>query len=320
MVSLREPSLQLAGGRTARGHRLPAVTESDALAVKRARAELRPTLAKLAAFSLAGVAMPHADRHLISTLSHELATPLTSLSLATELLLTEFDSMGKERVRHLLQRIRQNAFWLEGLVGNLRATSALDAANVAPQREPVRLSACVDAALGLLEPVLERNAQRVHVSGPADELFARGDAELIERVLLNLLTNAAKYSPRGSTITVEVQGEGAWAQVRVADQGPGVPAEERQRIFEPYVRGERAQQSGSAGLGLGLAVVKALVELQGGRVGVESRPGEGACFWFTLPRAPTRPRRHPKHAPRAAASVPCLPAPSSLPRRRAHLA
>jgi two-component system OmpR family sensor kinase len=110
-----------------------------------------------------------------------------------------------------------------------------------------------------------------------------GDARRIEQVLVNLLINASRYSGPDTEIVISARPLGSRVRIEVRDEGPGVVAEERERIFDRYARGSSAQRTGNSGLGLGLHIVKTLVELHGGEVGVESEPGQGARFWFCLP-------------------------------------
>jgi signal transduction histidine kinase len=108
-------------------------------------------------------------------------------------------------------------------------------------------------------------------------------------VLVNLIGNASAYSPPGGEITVTVTAAPGCVEVRVRDQGPGVPRCERERIFSPYARGRHGRETRASGLGLGLHIVRTLVQLHGGTVGVRSVPGQGAAFWFRLPTTPSRP-------------------------------
>jgi two-component system sensor histidine kinase KdpD len=114
-----------------------------------------------------------------------------------------------------------------------------------------------------------------------------GDRDAAERILVNLLDNAAKYSPAGTGITVAVEPARDWVvQVVVSDRGPGIPVDERERIFERLYRGDRSRAAGANhGAGLGLAICRALARGQGGDVTVRDRPGGGAAFVVTLPRA-----------------------------------
>jgi len=115
---------------------------------------------------------------------------------------------------------------------------------------------------------------------------ARGDADALRRILLNLLDNAVRYGPAGQTVTVAVERAGAWARIVVEDEGPGVPASDRERIWKPFVRLDDARDESLTGCGIGLSIVGELVALHGGRRGVRSRPGGGAAFHIEIPAVP----------------------------------
>ena len=255
---------------------------------------------------------------MIAVVAHELRTPLSSLSLTVELLLADFDTIAAARTKALLRRIQRNAFWLQDLVENLTVTSTAQAGQVPVSRAPVRLHDCIEAVLPLVQPYLGRKHQRLQVTGAlATEVL--GDVGLIQRVLVNLLTNAAKYAPQGDVIEIHVASDGAWVGLRVTDHGPGIPAHEQPRIFERYFRGASARAGAEVGLGLGLAVVRTLVELQGGVVGVDSEPGAGTSFWLKLPRARADAAERPPHGARGPASPSRAPALAPLDRHEEHL-
>jgi signal transduction histidine kinase len=113
----------------------------------------------------------------------------------------------------------------------------------------------------------------------------QADPRRTVQVLINLLSNASKYGPDDAEIEVSAAVEGAWVRVSVADAGPGVPAEHRQHLFLRFAHPPSANDKAQVGVGLGLSVVKAVVEAHGGQTGVEERPAGGSIFWFTLPRA-----------------------------------
>jgi two-component system sensor histidine kinase KdpD len=121
----------------------------------------------------------------------------------------------------------------------------------------------------------------VQTSVPADLPLVQYDAVLIERVLCNLLENAGKYTPPGATVTVSAARRGAWLEMAVTDNGPGLPAGQEEAVFEKFMRGER--ESAKPGVGLGLAICRAIVGAHGGAIRAASQPGGGAAFVFTLP-------------------------------------
>jgi two-component system, OmpR family, sensor histidine kinase KdpD len=165
---------------------------------------------------------------------------------------------------------------LDHLVGNLLDLSRLQAGAAEPDQELIELEELVAAALDELGPA----AARVEVSLPDEAPAVSVDAHQIQRVLVNLVENALKYSPAGEPVRIQVAAGGAEASVRVIDHGPGVPSEEHVRIFEPFHRGARRDVPGA---GLGLAIARGFAEANGGRLSVESRSGQGATFVLTLP-------------------------------------
>ena len=166
---------------------------------------------------------------------------------------------------------------LERVVGNLLDLSRLQAGAAEPHRELWAVEELVAQALDQLGP----DARRVEVALPADAPVVEVDAVQIERVLVNLLENALKFSPDGEPVHVRVTTTRSEVLVRVVDRGTGIPEAELERIFEPF---SRAPESGErSGSGLGLAIAKGFAEGNGGRVWAESRQGQGASFVLALP-------------------------------------
>ncbi|HUX88350.1 MAG TPA: HAMP domain-containing sensor histidine kinase [Chloroflexota bacterium] len=219
---------------------------------------------------------------IIEIVIHQLSTPITSLLISSEILLTSQRALQPDENLGELRRIRRNAHWLQTLLENLKFAANLTP--LVPHWDRVSPSECVDNLLSLIQPVLERRQQEIVVTGPPDAVYAWGDRQWIEQILMNLLENASKYSEFGSAIQIAVMPETHWIRVSVQDSGPGISPTEQEQIFRPYVRGTSAEQAGVTGLGLGLHVVRSLVNAHRGMVGVDSQSGRGASFWFTLPR------------------------------------
>ncbi len=224
----------------------------------------------------------------LSSVSHDLRTPLAVITGAATTLLNESAAvegchdggtpMPPAAQRDLLSAIYDESVRLTRLVGNLLDMTRLTAGALKVNKEWQSIEAVVGAAIGRVEDRLGGRALRVHV--PAD-LLVPFDAVLVEQVLINLLENAAKYSPPGSPIEVSASRSGrSEVAIEVADRGPGVPAPERERIFDKFYR---LPGTSSGGAGLGLAICRGMVEAHGGRIGVEDRDGGGAVFRFTLP-------------------------------------
>jgi two-component system phosphate regulon sensor histidine kinase PhoR len=213
---------------------------------------------------------------------HEIRTPLASLTVTVELLLDNFGQLREPEVLSLLQRVQRSTVWLQSLIENLSVAAQLETSQLQLRWSVVELSDCLDTALLIVQPSLDRERQRVNVTDVTGRRVA-GDPRRIEQVLVNLLINASKYGGPGTDIQVKAEPLANSVRIWIQDEGPGVEASEHERIFVRYVRGTAAEQNGSGGLGLGLHIVKTLVELHGGAVGVESASGQGARFWFTLP-------------------------------------
>lgn len=214
---------------------------------------------------------------LLSSLSHDLRTPLAGIEGAASSLLEDEGRMEAGTRRELAQTIVDEARRMTRLVGNLLDMVRVESGALGVHRQWHVLEEVVGVAL---LRVGERLAGReVNTDIPAGLPLVPIDDVLIEQVLINLLENAAKYTPAGSPIDIAVAARPGEVLVTVADRGPGVPDEERERIFEKFHRADR----GAGGIGLGLAICRGIVTAHGGRLWVDHRPGGGAAFRFTLP-------------------------------------
>lgn len=214
---------------------------------------------------------------ILSALSHDLRTPLTAMvGLADSLFLVK--PALPPAALETAQTLHEQADRLAGLVGNLLDMARLNAGEVTLRREWQPFEEVVGAAIKLLGGALAEHPLRIEL---ARELpLLEFDAVLIERVLCNLLENAAKYAPAGTAIELTAQPAGEFVDIAVSDQGPGFPAGCGD-LFALFVRGDGVV--GKPGSGLGLAICKAIVEVHGGRIVAENRPQGGACVRFTLP-------------------------------------
>ena len=223
----------------------------------------------------------HLRSYFLANITHEFRTPLSALNASMELLMTEAD-LSLAEVRELMKPVHLSLLSLQTLIDNLLESSSIEAGRFTIRRRPVALNQVIAAAVQLVQPLLERRGQSLSVSEPAFLPPLIGDPARLTQVLVNLLTNAGKYSPMHTAIRLTVESKGRALRVSVIDQGPGIPPEDREHIFRRFVRrdDESAEQYG---IGLGLHVVKTTVELHGGQVGVDQRPGGGSVFWFDLP-------------------------------------
>jgi two-component system, OmpR family, sensor histidine kinase KdpD len=218
---------------------------------------------------------------LLSSVSHDLRTPLTGILGAAGTLAESWDTLPPPVRATLLQTISDEAERVNRLVGNLLDMTRLESGQAVANREWLPVEELVGSAVRRCAKRLTGRPVRTDL---ADDLpMVHADSVLIEQVLVNLLDNAAKYSPPGSPIEISARAEGASIVISVADHGPGVPEDQRLVIFEKFVRGRGV---GSApGVGLGLAICRGIVAAHGGRIWVDAGPDGGAVFCFALPRA-----------------------------------
>jgi two-component system phosphate regulon sensor histidine kinase PhoR len=223
-------------------------------------------------------------RDFVANVSHELRTPLTAVRGYVEALLD--GGSDESESRRFLETIARHTLRMERLVRDLLRLARLDA-----RQETLDTSACAVAALfngaaGELSGLIESRAQTVapHIGDGADTVT--GDAAKLQDAVRNLLENAVNYSPEGSTIRLTSERRGDRVMLAVADEGPGIPPADLDRVFERFYRVDKARARSArdpGGTGLGLAIVKNLVELHGGRVTAENRASGGALFTIELP-------------------------------------
>jgi signal transduction histidine kinase len=169
----------------------------------------------------------------------------------------------------------------------------LSAGQMELKREPISLKEMVELCVVRAQPLAERKKIAIHLEPIGDDLVMTGDRELMEYACYNLLTNAVKYSPRETEVTVSTWKDESHIRIAVKDQGIGMDQKEVKQIFQKFYRTKKAEESGEAGTGIGLSIVQQIVEQHGGRIDVTSQPGVGSCFTLVLPAAvPTVAERH----------------------------
>jgi signal transduction histidine kinase len=216
-------------------------------------------------------------RDFIANAAHELRTPLTNLQGYLEALRDGVITADRATYESLWDEAER----LVRLSHSLDALAEGDAATSSPILVDLDLAAAIRAALDLAGPTLDRAGLQLIVEVP-DRLAARANPDHLAQVLGNLLSNAARYTPAGGTVTVRAERRPADLLVSVANTGEGIPAEDLDRVFERFYRVEKSRDRALGGAGIGLAVVKQLVEAEGGQVGAESRAGL-TRVWFSLP-------------------------------------
>jgi signal transduction histidine kinase len=218
------------------------------------------------------------------TVSHELRTPLTSVKTSAEMLLEEDDSPAESPRGQLIRSIVQGVNRLNTLIGDLVSMARLNNSQLQLNLEPVGTGEVASAACNLIRPLIQTKRQTLDVHFDVHGPKVLVDRRRFEQILVNLLSNAHRFTPAGGRISVDVHEEGDEVIIAVSDTGPGIPEHERQVIFEPFYRGrEGSGRRVPGGMGMGLAIAKSLTELHGGRIWVEG--GEsGSTFFLAVQR------------------------------------
>ena len=213
---------------------------------------------------------------LLDSLAHDIKTPLTSIKAAVTSLIGTPATPDPE----LLAIINEEADRLNHLSAEVIAMARVEAGKLHLDRKPVAPAELIEGALGELSVSIK--GRLLEVRAPADLPAVDADPEFTQQVIKQLLENALRYSPGDSPVTVTAEAGGGKIVIGVADQGPGIEESERARLFDKFFRGRR-HRFDTKGTGMGLAIAKGIVEAHGERIWVESEPGEGAAFYFTLP-------------------------------------
>jgi signal transduction histidine kinase len=219
-------------------------------------------------------------REFVSNAAHELRTPLTNLQGYLEALRDGVMTADRATFESLHEEV-------DRMVRLSRSLDALAEGDVAArgtgELREIDLRAAIVAAVELYSVALERRGLRIELDLPA-VIVARADPDHLAQVLANLLQNAVRYTPEGGRIAVSARRRDADVLVSVTNSGPGIPSDDLPHVFERFYRVEKSRDRATGGAGIGLAIVKTLVELGGGRVGAESAP-DATRFWFSLPAA-----------------------------------
>jgi PAS domain S-box-containing protein len=223
----------------------------------------------------------------LSTMSHELRTPLNAVLGFSDLLADERYGTLNERQKRYVRHVHSGGTHLLTLITDILDLSKIEAGRMEIVREDVSVASAFAEVLSTLQPLADKKSQSL-AQQVAPNLYVRADITRFKQILMNLVGNAIKFTPEGGRIELAARPEGGQVRVEVRDNGPGIAPEEQKRIFEAFVR---LTQTGSAteGTGLGLTITARLVELHGSKLEIESKPGEGTCFHFSLPLLATAP-------------------------------
>lgn len=216
-----------------------------------------------------------------SSVSHDLRTPVAAIKAAIGVVLANEPPYMPAPLHRLLGNIDLAADELTRLIEDLLEIARLRAGRVTLWRAPIDLRDVVARAVHAIEPLAAQRHQTLQVEQPDEPVIAQVDGDRLGRVLRNLLANAQKYGREPGRISVHVEERSGQVLISVTDDGPGIPVEDQERIFERFYR---VGGSTAVGTGLGLAIARGLVELHGGTFAVLSAPGAGSTFTVTLPR------------------------------------
>ena len=219
--------------------------------------------------------------NLLRAISHDLRTPLTSISGNASNLLTNFQKMDDDTRKQIFADIYDDSMWLINLVENLLAVTRLEEGRVKLNQSAELIDEVIAEALRHVSRESEEHT--IQVSGTEEFILAQVDAKLIVQVVINLVDNAIKYTPRGSLIEIRTQKQGSQVVVSVADNGPGIPDEQKQRVFDMFYSGANQIADSRRSLGLGLYLCKSIVNAHGGTISVSDNHPNGTVFTFTLP-------------------------------------
>jgi signal transduction histidine kinase len=221
----------------------------------------------------------------MTEVSHELRTPLAAIVASSELLYHGVDDLEQAQVKTLSRTTYESSNHLFRLVENLLNATTLQSGTLHIRPVPMSADEIIAIATTQIEPFIESKGQCLCIDIPHDLPEVMADPNHIVQVLINLLTNASKYSSESTEVTVSCRESDGFVTFEVRDQGIGISKEEQAHVFDRFYRAPSRTMTSVVGSGLGLSIVKSLVELHGGRLGLASSPGKGSLFWFTLPQA-----------------------------------
>lgn len=241
-----------------------------------------------AALAKANEALADANRaksDFLATVSHELRTPLNAIGGYADLLLVGVRGQLTPPQRADVERVQRSAQHLLGLINDILNFAKLESGQVDFDVDDLPVASLLDSLEELVRPQVDAKTLAYAAAGDRSDLIARGDPEKVRQVLLNLVTNAVKFTDPGGRISVECDGDDANVRIVVRDTGRGIPEEHLARIFDPFVQIDRERTPKSQqGVGLGLSISRDLARAMGGTLTAASSVGEGSAFTLTLPR------------------------------------
>lgn len=221
-------------------------------------------------------------RDMVADIAHELRTPVAIIQGNLRAMLDGVYPLERSEIA----TIHDETLLLNRLIDDLRELALMEAGQLTLNTQTVDVAASARAAVERFTPLADARGIRLDITSAAPALYARADPDRLAQILRNLLSNALRYTPAGGQVTLGVAQTSRGIEVSVSDTGPGMTAEEAARVFDRFYRGDRSRARESGGSGLGLAIARSLAQAMGGEIGVDSAPGRGSRFWFTLPATP----------------------------------
>ncbi len=216
--------------------------------------------------------------------AHELRTPISGLIASMDLVVDDALNMPRNELALLAGTLRRSALRLEHLVENLMDAGSIEAGTFQVRAQNASLKHSLSEAMAFIHPMLESKGQELVKAFDPDADRVLADERRTTQVFANLISNASKYAPEGTRVTVAAKSVDGYVRITVADEGPGIPLDEQNRLFQRFFRSRTVREQ-AGGLGLGLSICRAIVHAQGGDISIESTPGRGTSVHFTLPKA-----------------------------------
>ena len=246
------------------------------------RLEAQRRAIEAASLVAASDAANRAKSEFLATMSHELRTPLNAIGGYAELIDVGIAGPVTDEQHDYIARIRAAQQHLLGIITDLLNYSRIEAGQITYEQQPVNVGAVAAHALEMVALHARARSITVQLCPCPDELVVLADAQKVEQIVLNLLSNALKFTPTGGAVRVDCGRDGGIVTLRVTDTGPGIPVDKHAAVFEPFVQVGRSLATPQQGTGLGLAISRDLARAMGGDLTLESVPGEGATFILSL--------------------------------------
>jgi len=228
----------------------------------------------------------------LANVAHEFRTPLSGIAATSEILVDEGTMLTPNELKELVETIQLSTLHLQTLVENLLQSTTIEAGCFQVHRRPIHLQSVVNDAAHLMSPLLKRRKQKLVLTVPENLPTIWADANRLTQVLVNLLSNASKFSPMNGKIELQIFQDAEQVTIAVLDSGPGLPADRYSDLFKRFVTASQSHDT-QYGIGLGLSVVKSIVEMHGGQVSAGNLPTGGAKVWFTIPIHPPEEKENP---------------------------